>query len=157
MKDEAHNPDQAFDDEGAETTVERLAALPLLAYEQCREAEAKALGIRVQALDKEVAAARRQPEAQSLDLPEPAPWAEKVDGDDLLNQIAKTFCRYLALPHGAADTAVIGLSPPVPCTTWPGRNGASLSFTQIGPIPGPPPPCGIAKVLWRLMWHTSAP
>ena len=26
-----------------------------------------------------------------------------------------------------------------------------------GPTPGPPPPCGMAKVLCRLRWHTSAP
>jgi hypothetical protein len=26
----------------------------------------------------------------------------------------------------------------------------SNAYTPIGPIPGPPPPCGIQKVLWRL-------
>ena len=47
----------------------------------------------------------------------------------------------LALPHGAADTAPMACSPPTPGTTaWPGRNGARCSATQIGPIPGPPPP-----------------
>src|ERR671912_189684 len=37
------------------------------------------------------------------------------------------------------------------------RYGFNFSFTQIGPIPGPPPPCGIANVLCRLRWQTSAP
>lgn len=27
----------------------------------------------------------------------------------------------------------------------------------MGPRPGPPPPCGMLKVLWRFRWHTSAP
>lgn len=30
-----------------------------------------------------------------------------------------------------------------------GKYGIRCFFTPIGPIPGPPPPCGIAKVLWR--------
>eukprot|EP00959_Pyramimonas_sp_CCMP1952_P220936 4619293-Pyramimonas_sp.AAC.1 len=27
----------------------------------------------------------------------------------------------------------------------------------MGPMPGPPPPCGMQKVLCRFKWHTSAP
>lgn len=38
-----------------------------------------------------------------------------------------------------------------------GKNGARCFLTPIGPIPGPPPPCGMQNVLWRLRWHTSAP
>ena len=45
-----------------------------------------------------------------------------------------------------------------PATTgWPGRNGARCFATPIGPMPGPPPPCGIANVLCRFRWQTSAP
>jgi hypothetical protein len=32
-----------------------------------------------------------------------------------------------------------------------------MRATQIGPMPGPPPPCGMQKVLCRLRWQTSAP
>ena len=39
----------------------------------------------------------------------------------------------------------------------PGRNGARCAATPIGPMPGPPPPCGIANVLCRFRWQTSAP
>ena len=39
----------------------------------------------------------------------------------------------------------------------PGRYGARCGATPIGPMPGPPPPCGIANVLCRLRWQTSAP
>jgi len=31
------------------------------------------------------------------------------------------------------------------------------AYTQMGPIPGPPPPWGMQNVLWRFKWHTSAP
>lgn len=42
-------------------------------------------------------------------------------------------------------------------TGWEGKNGAKCFFTPIGPMPGPPPPCGMQNVLWRLRWQTSAP
>ena len=66
--------------------------------------------------------------------------------------------RMLALPHGAADDRRRSpRSPPVATTGWPGRNGARCAATQIGPMPGPPPPCGMQKVLCRFRWQTSAP
>ena len=64
----------------------------------------------------------------------------------------------LALPHGAAADRVNRLarrrsSPP------DGRAGTARGAraTPIGPMPGPPPPCGIANVLCRFRWQTSAP
>src|SRR5947207_15936954 len=63
----------------------------------------------------------------------------------------------LALLHGAADTAWIARAPPVLTIGCPGRYGASCAATPIGPIPGPPPPCGMLNVLCRLIWQTSAP
>ena len=39
----------------------------------------------------------------------------------------------------------------------PGRKGARCALTPIGPMPGPPPPCGMAKVLCRFRWLTSPP
>ena len=39
----------------------------------------------------------------------------------------------------------------------PGRYGARCAATPIGPMPGPPPPCGMQNVLCRLRWQTSAP
>ena len=62
----------------------------------------------------------------------------------------------VALTRAAAAGGVAD-SPPSPTSGCPGKNGARCSATAIGPIPGPPPPWGIAKVLWRLRWHTSAP
>jgi hypothetical protein len=42
-------------------------------------------------------------------------------------------------------------------TGWLGMKGARCAFTPIGPMPGPPPPCGMQNVLCRFRWHTSAP
>ena len=46
-----------------------------------------------------------------------------------------------ALPNGAAETAGIAFDPPVFTKGFEGRKGASSAVQQIGPIPGPPPPC----------------
>ena len=51
----------------------------------------------------------------------------------------------------------MGFDPPVEIIGLLGKKGAKCFATQIGPTPGPPPPWGIANVLCRLRWHTSAP
>jgi hypothetical protein len=61
-----------------------------------------------------------------------------------------------ALPSGAALTA------PTPFTGRrrrgvAGRKGTRSATTHTGPTPGPPPPCGMQKVLCRLRWLTSPP
>ena len=38
-----------------------------------------------------------------------------------------------------------------------GKNGPRCAATQMGPTPGPPPPCGMQNVLCRFRWQTSAP
>jgi hypothetical protein len=48
-------------------------------------------------------------------------------------------------------------SIPVGMTGWVGMNRAKCFFTPMGPIPGPPPPWGMQKVLCKFKWHTSAP
>ena len=53
--------------------------------------------------------------------------------------------------------AEIAFSPPVLTKACPGKNCARCPATAMGPIPGPPPPCGILNVLCRFKWHTSAP
>ena len=56
-------------------------------------------------------------------------------------------------PNGAAET---GPALPLNCKLL-GRCGFRCFFTPIGPIPGPPPPCGIQKVLCKFKWLTSPP
>src|SRR5690349_24466051 len=64
---------------------------------------------------------------------------------------AQEIGRIDALPNGADDTRP-GSSSPIP-----GRNERRCAATPIGPMPGPPPPWGIANVLCRFKWQTSAP
>lgn len=61
-----------------------------------------------------------------------------------------------AFPYGAPATAPFSL-PSIDLTAWPGTKGSRCALKPMVPIPGPPPPCGIAKVLCKLRWPTSAP
>jgi putative DNA primase/helicase len=94
--------------------VQRLAALPPLAYERCRDAEAARLGVRVSALDKMVDAKRPKNGAQTddlqgraLKLAEVELWPDAVNGADVLSEVAETFTRYVALPAGSADALAL--------------------------------------------------
>src|SRR5581483_1564667 len=76
----------------------------------------------------------------------------------IIRTYAQEIGRIDALPHGAAEIGpgpVAG--PAVGCNGWLGRNGARCSRTPIGPTPGPPPPCGMQKVLCRFRCETSEP
>ncbi len=63
-----------------------------------------------------------------------------------------------AEPHGAAEIGPTPVAGPASgCSGWFGRYGARCSRTATGPTPGPPPPCGMQKVLCRFRCETSAP
>ena len=60
--------------------------------------------------------------------------------------------KILELPHGAAETAPIPFfGPDSLITSCVGKNSAKCLPQAMGPIPGPPPPCGIQKVLCKLI------
>lgn len=94
-------------------TFNRLAQLDAVAYDRCRDQEAGRLGIRVTTLDCEVM--KRRPKADSngvtqgrtVALPDVKPWPEPVDGADVLDKVAGTIRRYVALPLEAADTVAL--------------------------------------------------
>jgi putative DNA primase/helicase len=95
-------------------TLARLAALPLLEYDRCRQMEADALGIRVATLDAEVERQRRcigasdaTLQGYAIDLPDVEPWPQPVNGADVLHEISNTFSQYLALPPGAPDAMAL--------------------------------------------------
>ena len=83
------------------------------------------------------------------------------EGEDLGARIDPVLGKIAGLPQGAADTVPIDSgrrsAPGIGTTGCTGRKGARCSRTPIGPIPGPPPPCGIQNVLCRFRWQTSAP
>lgn len=84
--------------------LDDLAKLPPLLYERQREAAARELGVRVSALDAEVFKRRPAAEPTGPAEPKPAePWGEAVDGAELLDDLRRTFKRFLVLPAGAAE------------------------------------------------------
>lgn len=100
--------------ESDDDAIARLAALPPLEYERCRETEAGKLKTRSAILDKLVASKRPKPESRNdelqgraMNLPDVEPWPEAVNGADVLTEVANTFRRYLALPAGAADALAL--------------------------------------------------
>jgi putative DNA primase/helicase len=95
-------------------TFARLAALSPAEYDRCRQTEADALGIRVTTLDDEVERLRRWTggndstlQGCALNLPDVQPWPQPVNGAELLEDVSKSFSRYVALPPGAADVMAL--------------------------------------------------
>ncbi len=94
--------------------IARLAALPPLDYEREREAVAKALGIRVGALDRAVCDARATAtpgddgkQGAALNVPDRDLAAEPQDGAAVLAGIEACLCRHVVLsPHAACVCAL---------------------------------------------------
>ncbi|MGO9057299.1 MAG: DUF3631 domain-containing protein [Candidatus Binataceae bacterium] len=93
-----------------EAEISRLAGLDMLDYQRQRKAAAKELKITVTALDKFVSERRPRTsgggavvQGQGLNLKNPEPWPEPVQGMILLDNLAATFERFVVLPHRAAD------------------------------------------------------
>jgi len=86
--------------------VNELAQLSTLEYEQVRKKEAKSLGIRESALDKEVNKERKRIEQEELDdnsiVSNVDEWPEVIQGDQLLSELESVYKRYAILPYGAA-------------------------------------------------------
>jgi putative DNA primase/helicase len=109
FKREAQNPSDASTKEvevDDEAEIARLAALPLVLYGRERKDAAARLGCPLSILDRAVAAERGNDkvllpgQGRPLDLPNPDPWSEPVDGAGLLGQLALAIRRYVVLePH----------------------------------------------------------
>jgi hypothetical protein len=103
--------------EGLETfegLVERLSHLPPHAYDLVREVHARDHGIRVATLDKAVEKRRKKlgveaddKQGRALNLPEPQPWPEPVNGAELLEDISAAIRRYVVLAEHAARAAAL--------------------------------------------------
>jgi putative DNA primase/helicase len=92
-----------------EAKIAELAKLKPLDYEVAREAEAKALGVRVSVLDKQVEAQR--PKAPENDAQDPfeavTPWVEPVSGAALLADIHAAILRFCVLPDHSAPLMAV--------------------------------------------------
>jgi hypothetical protein len=99
-------------DKDDRATIAHLAALNPLQYDRQRNNAAKELGVSISALDKAVKQARASQadtkgQGRPLELPEIEPWAEPVDGADLLDDICKSIRHYIVLPEGSADAMAL--------------------------------------------------
>src|SRR5262245_49728420 len=81
--------------------IARLAKLPMIQRDRELPVVAKKLRCRVPTLRAAVAAERGSGtitgQGQPLDLPEPTPWPEPVDGAALLDTLAKVIRQYTIL------------------------------------------------------------
>ena len=87
-----------------------LSKLSALEYEQCRNEKARALGIRVSALDALVQEdhTAEQPEAhEHLMAKEVEPWSEEVNLADVLNEGIACLRQYVHLDEGSACTVLL--------------------------------------------------
>lgn len=96
------------------TEISRLAGLDPFAYERERSAAADALGFRVSMLDQMVKAARvpatpadEGKQGRALDLPEPVPWPDLVNGNELLDALAASLRRHVVIPPHAAHVVAV--------------------------------------------------
>src|SRR2546423_14038085 len=78
-------------------------------------------------------------------------FARRTPSEPSIATDAHEIGRMPALPYGAAATR------PGSPRVLGGRKRARGAATPIGPIPGPPPPSGLANVLGGVRWQTPAP
>lgn len=91
---------------GWEVAVARLAKLPPIEYDRCREAEAQALDCRAATLDAEVKKARgdgaSEGQGKPLEFPAVESWPQPVDGAELLTDLVAVIRRYVVLSEPEA-------------------------------------------------------
>jgi putative DNA primase/helicase len=127
------------DGAGSET-LDGLSALSPVGYGAIRDGFAARLGVPIKFLDDEYKERRKGKSDDEADaLPSPDPWAEPVDGAELLDKLSKTAASHLILPTGAAETIAL----------WTLFAHAHDSF-HMSPVLGitsPTPECGKTTVL----------
>jgi hypothetical protein len=98
-------------DAALDAEIARLAKLPPFIYEQERKTVAAHFEVRTHILDRLVNAAQHGGEdhrqGQTLDLPNPQPWPDVVDGDALLFGISALLTRYVVMSRAAADATAL--------------------------------------------------
>ena len=136
-KDGADTSNGGADGEAALAAIDgevaRLAKLPKAAYDLARRDAAGKLGVRFPILDKLVADARPKGDSPAgqgrpLQLPEPEPWPEPVDGAELLDEIEAVFVRDLPSANPAAGFAMRSLGVAATCSK---RSRASRAYANI--------------------------
>jgi Protein of unknown function (DUF3631) len=105
-------PNQPSGEVDSTAEIARLAGLPRIEYGRERKPAAQRLGCPVAILDQAVAAERTNGGAvagqgRPLDLHEPEPWPESVEGAALLNTLAAAVRRHVVIGGAEADAAAL--------------------------------------------------
>ena len=90
-----------------DAVIQRLAALPILAYDQVRAREAKALGVQLANLDAAVKGARKGSDNENLPFIKTEPWPEPVDPSVLLTDIATAIRRFIVCNEEVAHAVAL--------------------------------------------------
>lgn len=122
-----------------DTEIARLAKLPLINYEQEHKSAAEALGVRAPVLDRLVQNQRarlggddgRRLQGRAVELLEPKPSDDPVEGASLLNAIVRAIQTYIVLPEHAARS----------CAVWTLYTFLAEHFLVS-------PRCALARPLW---------
>jgi putative DNA primase/helicase len=134
--------------------IQRLAALPDIQYERERKTAAQRLGVRTSILDKLVSAERGPTGnlvtgGRPLELTEPEPWPESVDGAALLDEIEVVFRSFVICEPAAAVAVSLWIA-----ATWFADH---VKVAPIANIRSPEPRCGKTTVLDFLSRVTRRP
>jgi putative DNA primase/helicase len=140
--------------------IRRLAKLSLLEYERERKDAAERLNMRASILDRLVAAERDKfkdddKQGHSVNLPEPEPWPEPVDGAELLDVISASIRRHIVMPDFALIAtalwvvhtyllAVFGISPRLAITS-PEKQCGKTTLLDV-----------LSRLVWRALTTANA-
>lgn len=120
-------------------TIARLASLPDVEYDQCREKEAERLGCRVGTLDKERARAMKADADDGMVFEDVDPWPEPVSGAAVLDEIEATIRRHIICDEASYPAATLWA-----VLTW------AIDLVQVAPIAAitsPEKGCGKTQLL----------
>ena len=129
-----------------ESKLDELADLHPFEYEAERKDAAKDMGVRAEALDKEIER-RREDRAVLPFLQDEEPWPEPVDGSELLDDLYEAIARYVDMWPSAVRA----------CSLWTLFTHAHDAF-HISPILGitsSAPQCGKTTLLAVLQGLTA--
>jgi hypothetical protein len=129
-------------EESEDERIARLASLSPVAYDRCRKAEARAMGIRDATLDRMVKVARDAEAEPETPFQEPEPWPEPVDPAKLFDELVSTVQRFIVLESRQADAAALWIA-----FTW------LTDVVEVAPlaiINAPEKACGKSQLLTLL-------